>query len=59
MHAMILGLIYGNKVEVIPFKTKLKVFKEEYQDIDTKKLNTVQENTYKELEELYDEINNK
>lgn len=54
MHAMILGLIYGNDIEVIPFKKKLQVFKNEYQDKHNVK--EAQELAYSELEELSEEI---
>ena len=54
MHAMILGLIFENKIEAIPFKRKLQVFKEEYQSC--KDLDKVQENAYVELEKICQEI---
>lgn len=54
MHAMILGLIYGNDIEVIPFKKKLQVFKNEYQDKHN--IKEAQELAYNELEKLFEEI---
>lgn len=54
MHAMILGLLYNNKVIAIPFKEKLIGFKNEYGNLNN--INNVENNSFKSLEYLNDKI---
>lgn len=56
MHAMILGKIYGCKIEPIAFKIKLKVFKKEYQNITA--IETVEQEALESLIKLANYINN-
>lgn len=53
---MILGKIYGCKIEPIAFKIKLKVFKKEYQNITA--IETVEQEALESLIKLANYINN-
>ena len=54
MHAMILGKIFGSDIYPIAFKNKLKIFKDEYQNI--KDINNIEFESYGQLKSICNTI---
>lgn len=55
MHAMILGLVYKNDIDVIKSNIKLSIFSKEYENIDN--LENIIEDSYQGLEIVLNKIN--
>lgn len=56
MHAMILGKVFGADIHPIVFKNKLKIFKNEYQNI--KNINNIELESYNQLKSICNTIMN-
>lgn len=56
MHAMIISILFNNKIISIPFKNKLEIFQDEYRGKTVINIKKVEKLSYKSLENLYNMI---